>query len=158
MARARKELSDLGLGVRERASCGNFRSRKTLWRSKIVPMSGFPSGSGQRRGGNLGRMIEVRAENGVVKMAFSTDGMSPEEVNDFVSWLRRRSKLTSQTARTLSDELKAGWWERTSSGLVNNAHGGSEPRCHRHENGMADYVADGGSTSSVCRSSRWLRV
>ena len=62
-------------------------------------------------------MIDVKAENGVVHMTFPTAGMSPEQVNDFVTWLRvesiaRRSKLTEQTARELSEEIKSGWWEK----------------------------------------------
>jgi len=61
-------------------------------------------------------MIDVKAENGVVQMTFPTGGMSPEQINDFVTWLRiesiaRRSKLTEHTARELSAEIKAGWWE-----------------------------------------------
>jgi hypothetical protein len=43
--------------------------------------------------------------------------MSNEEVNDFVTWLRveavaRRSKLSPAAAWQLSEDLKAGWWER----------------------------------------------
>jgi hypothetical protein len=43
--------------------------------------------------------------------------MSPEQVNDFVNWLRveaiaRRSKLTEEAAWQLSEEVKAGWWEK----------------------------------------------
>ena len=43
--------------------------------------------------------------------------MSPEQVSDFVNWLRveaiaRRSKLSEETAWQLSEEVKAGWWER----------------------------------------------
>jgi hypothetical protein len=50
-------------------------------------------------------------------MTFPTDGMSPEQVNDFVTWLRveaiaRRSKLSEQDAWQLSEETKAGWWEQ----------------------------------------------
>ena len=62
-------------------------------------------------------MIDVKAENGEVHITFPTDGMSPEQVNDFVTWLRvesiaRRSKLTEQAAWQLSEEIKAGWWEK----------------------------------------------
>jgi hypothetical protein len=62
-------------------------------------------------------MVEVTAENGLIRMAFPTEGMSPEDVNEFVTWLRvesiaRRSKLTEQTAWELSEEIKAGWWGR----------------------------------------------
>jgi hypothetical protein len=60
-------------------------------------------------------MVQVKAGKGVVRMTFSTDGMSPRQVNDFVTWLRvegiaRRSKLTEAVAWQLSEELKAGWW------------------------------------------------
>jgi hypothetical protein len=62
-------------------------------------------------------MVQVKAYKGVVRMTFPTDGMSPEQVNDFVTWLRveavaRRSKLTEQGAWQLSEELKADWWEQ----------------------------------------------
>ncbi len=62
-------------------------------------------------------MVDVQAENGVVRMTFATDGMSPEQVNDFVGWLRvegiaRRSKLTEEGAWKLSEEIKSAWWER----------------------------------------------
>ena len=62
-------------------------------------------------------MIDVKAENGVVHLVFPTEGMSPEQVNDFVTWLRveaiaRRSKLTEQAAWELSEEIKADWWEK----------------------------------------------
>ena len=61
-------------------------------------------------------MIDVRAANGTVQITVPTDGMSPDQVNDFVAWLRveaiaRRSKLTPSAAWQLSEEIKAGWWE-----------------------------------------------
>jgi hypothetical protein len=62
-------------------------------------------------------VIDVKAENGMVHIEFSTDGMSPEQVNEFVTWLRveaiaQRSKLTGEAAWQLSEEVKAGWWEK----------------------------------------------
>lgn len=44
-------------------------------------------------------MIDVKADNGTVQITVPTDGMSAEQINDFVTWLRveaitRRSKLT----------------------------------------------------------------
>ncbi len=62
-------------------------------------------------------MIDVKAGNGTVQITVPTDGMSPEQVNDFVTWLRveaiaRRSKLAPQTAWQLSEDIKAGWWDR----------------------------------------------
>lgn len=65
-------------------------------------------------------MIEVKAEEGVVHMIFPTDGMSADQVNDFVTWLRvesiaRRSKLSEEAAWKLSEEIKADWWEKNSS-------------------------------------------
>jgi hypothetical protein len=58
-------------------------------------------------------MIDVKAENGVVHMSFPTQGMSPEQVDEFVTWLRveaiaRRGKLTEEAAWRLSEEIKAG--------------------------------------------------
>ena len=51
-----------------------------------------------------------------MQITVPTDGMSPDQVNDFVAWLRveaiaRRSKLTPSAAWQLSEEIKAGWWE-----------------------------------------------
>jgi hypothetical protein len=65
-------------------------------------------------------MIDVKADNGAVHLDFSTEGMSPEQVNDFVSWLRveaiaRRSKLTEESARQLSEDIKADWWRKNES-------------------------------------------
>lgn len=62
-------------------------------------------------------MIDVKAENGIVHIDLSTEGMSPDQVNDFVTWLRveaiaRRSKLTEEAAWQLSEEVKSGWWEK----------------------------------------------
>jgi hypothetical protein len=65
-------------------------------------------------------VIEVKAEKGMVHMTFPTDGMSTDQVNDFVAWLRvesitRRSKLTEDAAWKLSEEIKADWWKKNSS-------------------------------------------
>ena len=62
-------------------------------------------------------MIDVKADHGTVQITVPTDGMSVEQVNDFVTWLRveaiaRRSKLTPPAAWQLSEDIKAGWWER----------------------------------------------
>ena len=62
-------------------------------------------------------MIDVQAESGLVRMTFPTDGLSPEQVDDFVTWLRaeaiaRRSRLSEQAAWQLSEEAKSGWWKR----------------------------------------------
>ncbi len=64
-----------------------------------------------------GTMVEVQSDNGVVRMVFPTDGLSPEQVDDFVTWLRveglaRRSQLSEEAAWRLSDDIKAGWWEK----------------------------------------------
>ena len=63
------------------------------------------------------RVIDVQTDNGVVRMAFPTDGLSPEQVDDSVTWLRvegiaRRSRLTEPVAWQLSEDLKAAWWEQ----------------------------------------------
>ena len=65
-------------------------------------------------------MIAVKTENGQVQVTFPTDGMSPEEVNDFVAWLRveslaRRSKLTEAAAWQLAEDIKASWWKTNES-------------------------------------------
>ena len=61
-------------------------------------------------------MIAVKAENNHVHVSIPTDGMTPDEVNDFVSWLRvetiaRRSKLTPEAAWQLSEDVKEAWWK-----------------------------------------------
>ena len=43
-------------------------------------------------------------------------GMTPGEINDFVSWLRvesvvRRSRLTPEAAWKLSEDIKSDWWQ-----------------------------------------------
>ena len=60
-------------------------------------------------------MIAVRAEKDRVEVTIPTEGMTPEEVNNFVSWLRVESivfhsKLTEEAAWKLSEEIKADWW------------------------------------------------
>ena len=62
-------------------------------------------------------MIDVKAGSGTVQITVPTDGMTAEQINDFVTWLRveavaRRSKLTPSAAGQLSEDLKAGWWDR----------------------------------------------
>ena len=61
-------------------------------------------------------MIAVKAEKDHLEISIPTEGMSPEDVSDFVSWLRvesvvRRSKLTPDAAWKLSEEIKTGWWQ-----------------------------------------------
>ena len=61
-------------------------------------------------------MIAVKAEKDRLEISIPTEGMSPEEVSDFVSWLRvesiaRRSKLTPDEAWKLSEEIKSDWWQ-----------------------------------------------
>jgi len=58
-------------------------------------------------------VIEVKAEKGKVHMTFPTDGMSADQVNDFVTWLRvesiaRRSKLTEDAAWKFSGGDQGG--------------------------------------------------
>jgi hypothetical protein len=65
-------------------------------------------------------VIEVKADKGMIHMTFPTDGMSADEVNNFVAWLRvesiaRRSRLTEEAAWKLSEEIKADWWEKNRS-------------------------------------------
>jgi hypothetical protein len=61
-------------------------------------------------------MIAVKAEKDRLEVSIPTEGMTPEEISDFVSWLRvetilRRSKLTEAEAWKLSEEIKADWWQ-----------------------------------------------
>ena len=62
-------------------------------------------------------MIDIKADKGTIQITVPTDGMSAEQVNDFITWLRveaitRRSKLTPSAAWQLSEDIKAGWWDR----------------------------------------------
>ena len=62
-------------------------------------------------------MIDIKADNRTVQITVPTDGMSAEQVNDFVTWLRveaiaRRSKLSPSAAWQFSEEIKADWWDR----------------------------------------------
>jgi hypothetical protein len=48
-------------------------------------------------------------------MTIPTEDMTPEEVNEFVAWLRvesvvRHSRLTPDGAWTLSEDIKSSWW------------------------------------------------
>jgi hypothetical protein len=61
-------------------------------------------------------MIAVKAEQGCLQVTIPTEGMTPAEVNDFVSWLRvesvvRRSRLTPEAAWKLSEDMKSDWWQ-----------------------------------------------
>lgn len=61
-------------------------------------------------------MIAVKAENGCLQVTIPTEGLTPAEVNDFVSWLRvesvvRRSRLTPEAAWKLSEDIKSDWWQ-----------------------------------------------
>jgi hypothetical protein len=65
-------------------------------------------------------MIDIKAENGRVQVTLPTDGMTPDEIDRFVAWLRvesvaRHSQLTPEAAWRLSEEIKADWW-RTNAG------------------------------------------
>ena len=61
-------------------------------------------------------MIAVRAEKDRLEVTIPTDGMTPDEVNDLVSWLRvetvaRRSKLTPEDASKMAEDIKSNWWQ-----------------------------------------------
>ena len=60
-------------------------------------------------------MIAVEANQDCVQVRIPTSGLTPEEVNRLVSWLRVeaivcRSRLTPQAAWQLSEEIKSDWW------------------------------------------------
>jgi len=61
-------------------------------------------------------MIAVKAEHDQLQVIIRTNGMTPDQINDFISWLRlesvvRRSRLTPEDAWKLSEDLKSGWWQ-----------------------------------------------
>jgi hypothetical protein len=62
-------------------------------------------------------MITVEATEHQIHLTIPTDGMLPDEINDFVVWLQvemiaRRSKLTEEDAKSLAGEVNRSWWER----------------------------------------------
>jgi hypothetical protein len=68
-------------------------------------------------------MVAVEADKNQVRVSIPTEGMTPEEVSAFVSWLRlegtlRRSRMTAESAWNLSEELKSAWWEARGSGFA----------------------------------------
>src|SRR5664280_1105521 len=71
----------------------------------------------------ISTMIAVKAENGRLQVTIPTEGMTPDEVNDFVSWLRvesvvRRSRLTPEAAWKLSEDIKSDWWQANERGVT----------------------------------------
>lgn len=73
-------------------------------------------------------MVGVKTENGHVQLTLPTEGMTAQEVNEFVGWLRveaiaRRSRLTQDAAWTLAEDIKAGWWKANEGRF-----GNQEPR------------------------------
>jgi hypothetical protein len=65
----------------------------------------------------LPAVIAVKADKDRVEITIPTEGMTPEEVNEFVSWLRVeavvcRSKLTEPAAWQLAEDIKSDWWEK----------------------------------------------
>lgn len=72
-------------------------------------------------------MIAVQTEVDRLVVTIPTAGMSIDEVNNLVSWLRvesalGRSKLTDAAALQLSEEIKSDWWRANESRFP-----GSEP-------------------------------
>lgn len=62
-------------------------------------------------------MVEVKNENGFVHVTFSTEGMSPQQVEQFVQWLQkeapaRRAKILDDAGWEVSEEIKTLWWEK----------------------------------------------
>ncbi len=71
----------------------------------------------------ISTMIAVKAEHGCLQITIPTDGMTPDEVNDFVSWLRvesvvRHSQLTPEAAWKLSETIKSDWWQTNQQRFV----------------------------------------
>lgn len=68
-------------------------------------------------------MIEVEADADSVRITIPTGGMSADQVNDFVAWLRveaiaRRSQLSPKDANQLSEDLKDHWWQTNQQRFV----------------------------------------
>ena len=61
-------------------------------------------------------MIAVKAENDRLLVTIPTQGMTPTEISDFVSWLRtesalRCSRLSQEAGWKLSEGVKSSWWQ-----------------------------------------------
>ena len=59
-------------------------------------------------------MIAVKTGPDRVEVTIPTDGMTPAEVNNLLSWLHvediaRHSKLTPEASEQLSGEIKSDW-------------------------------------------------
>jgi hypothetical protein len=74
-------------------------------------------------------MIAVKAENDHLLVTIPTQGMTPDEIGDFVSWLRvegtlRRSRLTPEAGWKLSEDIKSNWWRENQNRFASpeNAH------------------------------------
>ena len=68
-------------------------------------------------------MITVEATEDEVRVRIPTREMSREEVQDFVDLLRlevivRKSKMTAEQVRDLSNEVNADWWTRNAHRFV----------------------------------------
>src|ERR1019366_8793953 len=104
-----------------------------------TPQRGTSAGSAGRprllnpaMGLYISAMIAVKAENGCLQVTIPTEGMTPGEVNDFVSWLRvesvvRRSRLTPEAAWKLSEDIKSDWWQANERRVTPEGAEGSRP-------------------------------
>ena len=73
--------------------------------------------------GYILNVIAVRADKDRVEITIPTQGMSPDEINNFVSWLRvesiaQRSKLTEEAGWELSEDIKAEWWDNNKDRFI----------------------------------------
>jgi len=61
-------------------------------------------------------VIDVKTDHDCLQVTIPTAGLTPDQINEFVAWLRvesvlRRSRLTPEAARELSEQIKSGCWQ-----------------------------------------------
>ncbi len=62
-------------------------------------------------------MVEVKHENGSVHVTFSTEGMSRQQIDQFIHWLQKEvpaqcAKIFDDAGWEVSEEIKTLWWEK----------------------------------------------
>lgn len=64
--------------------------------------------------------IETRKTEDHLLISIPTDEISAEEIEDFISSLKRefilrKSEMTEDEAEAISEEIKSDWWEKNGS-------------------------------------------
>lgn len=94
----------------------SYQGDRALSRARFGPGNQGTALAGHEPGGYYEIMIAVIAGKDSLQVTIPTAGMTPDEVQDFVSWLRvesvvRRSPLTPEAAWALAEGIKSNWWQ-----------------------------------------------